>query len=1484
MTERGGPTIQSGVIYQNSVTALMFGQLLDWTQRPQSQTIVAVRAEALTHVDDTVVTYADGHRDFIQAKESVDGEPWSGLWKDVAAEFVETSFRQGCDRIWLWFGEPDRVDSLREASDRALGAPDTVEWNSRLSVAQRSVVDDVAARTGFPPGSSELLGVFKHLTVQVASRAMIERVDAPKWMPPSSKTAADLFRLLRDRVGGHARIRREYGRKELLASLQDEDSSFALSYVSDDEVARAVGACGALLSKHKAIFGDAAVHIQRGVVSEIAAWLQSGESPGTIAMVLDHAGAGKSVVMRDVVDRLSGSGMPVVAIKADLQLTGVTSAEEVQHRLQLPDSLDRVVARLAARGGVVVIVDQIDALSLSLAHDSRTLDVVIDTIARLSAIPGVRLLISCRTFDLNNDVRLQHMETKKTFSVTELTDEELAGALRDAGLADMRLTETTRKLLRLPLHLDLYLLAGVREQPATLQDLYASLVRRALRRLENENGPNASVRAAALKSLTAAMYERQRTTMPATFFLERGGDDLHAAAVWLASEGLLLGEAGWAFRHQTLFDYLFARDFVESGRSLFEYLESSAQGLSDRSMLVQVLAYQRGTDQARYLVELSAIWAGEGIRFHLRHLLMRWFGTLPNPTPSEILWAKRLFTNDNDLKQFLRAAARSAAWFQALKPELADLLSNDTQIDEVLWFISFVLDSCQSDVIAMVRPYLRHGGVWIERCRFIVWRIREWTDPTAIDFFDDVMSAGPSQFENFFEFGDMARLDAHRTAIAVVHLLERQLEDNCSTDERPHRGIVDRLHRFVQTDLDQALEIFAVSAPVTWLDGVVSLLERALAPAVDDANDRWFWHDNLSFAADDLAVGFEASLLRSVLQALVTVGGTDDHSFERLTRRLATVPSVTAQNILAHAYASLAPLHSAEAARFLLGDQRRMWLGRAAAGNTRRLISSIHPHLSSADHIAIEDAIKSYTELRADDSKDDRKRAEWERLCLLSAIPRQLMSDATRRNWQELQRKYSNVDLSPDVGRVRMLHEHSPINPANAAKMRDENWLAAMRKHTQTSTSGSRILRSARSLAQILQEEAKKAPTRFSSLAARLPDDVDDVYVAALIGGLSEAHAPVGTIAGIVRRFACDRSRDLRREVAWALRNYVEDVPADLIDLLESWVRDDSLADDHERQTLDYLNTERGSIFLTLMATLRQQRSQVAATRRRDLFESVIVDGTIALRAAAIEELRYEFSVSRDDALRMFERLTAGFDDTLLRAQYLTDLLEAGIWKSFGRVQPLIFKLIDSADDKHQDEGARLITIAAISPKALTDSELAAARKVVERLIAEGHSPHRQSLARVLAYNVASLEADYCFVQLRKLLEEDDPKVQHLVATAFEQMSMRDITRRFAFLSEFTRSAAMANGLRLFANYLLEHGMTDPERALTLIEQSLENNHPGDGSRWFDGEQFIRLVLRIDTHPLSPETLRRRAMDVFDRLMERYGDLADSVLDEWDRR
>jgi len=89
--------------------------LCDKTWRPNNEQVVHVRVETLDKVDDTVVSFTDEHKLFIQAKEniSVSDREWGKLWANVGKQYSSTDFNKEKDRIGLYLGR-DTFWDLKE--------------------------------------------------------------------------------------------------------------------------------------------------------------------------------------------------------------------------------------------------------------------------------------------------------------------------------------------------------------------------------------------------------------------------------------------------------------------------------------------------------------------------------------------------------------------------------------------------------------------------------------------------------------------------------------------------------------------------------------------------------------------------------------------------------------------------------------------------------------------------------------------------------------------------------------------------------------------------------------------------------------------------------------------------------------------------------------------------------------------------------------------------------------------------------------------------------------------------------------------------------------------------------------------------------------------------------------------------------------------------------------------------------------------------
>jgi hypothetical protein len=123
-----------------------------------------------------------------------------------------------------------------------------------------------------------------------------------------------------------------------------------------------------------------------------------------------------------------------------------------------------------------------------------------------------------------------------------------------------------------------------------------------------------------------------------------------------------------------------------------------------------------------------------------------------------------------------------------------------------------------------------------------------------------------------------------------------------------------------------------------------------------------------------------------------------------------------------------------------------------------------------------------------------------------------------------------------------------------------------------------------------------------------------------------------------------------------------------------------------------------------------------------------------------------------------------------------------------------------------------------------------------------------------------------------------------LVTNAFSHAHGAQDPETRRYVEKFASSRALAESEDDFAEYLWEYGPDDPHSALSVLETMLDNRHLVEPLRRGGGEDLVRLVLRLYTDPTTNAAIKSRAMDAFDRLMERYTYEAQRALEEWDRR
>ena len=206
--------------------------------------------------------------------------------------------------------------------------------------------------------------------------------------------------------------------------------------------------------------------IHRDEVGLIKGWIEkkaSIVSASRLGLLYGKAGIGKSIVMHTLLEELqSNPDYLVLGLKSD-QIEFVDT-EVLRQNIHLAKPIETVVEEMAQKyKRVILLIDQIDALSLSLSSNRTPLRSLLKLIGQIQHIPNVRVVISCRPYDLEYDPLLDNLRIKNKWELKEFTNDQVKRILSENGCVES-MSDNLLRFLGNPLHLFLFLKVKPEEQ------------------------------------------------------------------------------------------------------------------------------------------------------------------------------------------------------------------------------------------------------------------------------------------------------------------------------------------------------------------------------------------------------------------------------------------------------------------------------------------------------------------------------------------------------------------------------------------------------------------------------------------------------------------------------------------------------------------------------------------------------------------------------------------------------------------------------------------------------------------------------------------------------------------------------------------------------------------------------------------------------------------------------------------------------------
>jgi len=316
-----------------------------------------------------------------------------------------------------------------------------------------------------------------------------------------------------------------------------------------------------------------------------------------VVLVTGVAGSGKSGVLREFVGMLADREIAHLALRIDQHLDCSSTRALGQTLLNRDESPVATLKGLSPERTGILIVDQVDAVSEVSGRNGAIKNVVLNLAEEARILGGILVVITCRTFDLENDARLKSMKSAQGVAHVDVQllnwETEVQPFLKTNGFNPAELNGAQRGLLCLPLNLAMFLEVSdtAAHTFASRDDLFLRLIERKSRRVRVDRRTPWDV-LAPLSKLADWMSERQRLDAPSEILA-----DFVGALDILSSEGLIVRSRHQInFFHESFFDYVYARTFAARQMSVVSLLRETEQHLFRRTQVRQILEALRQTE------------------------------------------------------------------------------------------------------------------------------------------------------------------------------------------------------------------------------------------------------------------------------------------------------------------------------------------------------------------------------------------------------------------------------------------------------------------------------------------------------------------------------------------------------------------------------------------------------------------------------------------------------------------------------------------------------------------------------------------------------------------------------------------------------------------------------------------------------------------------------------------------------------------------
>ncbi len=1254
-------------------------------------------------------------------------------------------------------------------------------------------------------------------------------------------------------------------------------------------------------------------HIPRKETEQLLDWIKNplGKDEKGIMLLVGNAGYGKSVITKDLYEELNRAKVPVLGIKADKYYT--KSKNELQERLNFDNPIETLVETLAVTSDpVVILIDQLDALSQSMSAKREYLDAFQSLINSLGSIRGVRIVISVRTYDLNYDADLRYYNNQKSIKVGLLDPLDVQKILKQKEIDQKHINPKLLSLIRIPNNLNVLCKVSTGKQNLqsiqTLHDLY------------NELWHQKIAQYTLVASCKEAIYEiasqmdKNSSINLSKFKIE----EKHFTSVeYLKSNGLLVeSQDEIQFFHQTFFDYCFAKQFVERGLSIEKYILSNHQGLFIRAKLKMVMSFLRDDNLNLYLKILEKILDDSKFRFHIKVLLVTELGYKEDPNDSEKRFVSIKILPSKICKDIFIEAVNTSAWLSFLhqNEELSKLviekLSNnifkslveqllrtkhqktyEDRLNQLFNLFRRLLPACRQEILLI----LTELPEFTDKARFVyrlLYFIKKWDHPKAIQLFeryaDEEIVKDTHGFYHILE--DASKDNLNWTLKIYGQYLRKKIKS-----QKPHHYKINLGY----DDCELFKKLFEINLEQLF-DFTLDLIKSINKRKLNDENELKLHFDlPYSFAYPGSNNNDYEEVLQLFIEKSKQLQIENPAKYKEFVSDHLNDHSLTILVILSISLQEQPKIYKDLIFEFIKSYSVKggFEISSKAGYYIRQLISKSYAHFADQQRQKVNDLVISIIpekDCRVYVNEEGKKYhyLRWSggiKYEYLSAIPYDLLTQQPllKKVYQELERKFGEFQEEPNRT-TTFRAVPPPLSLTAYENMNFKEWENSFiqydveRLHGYGPLNGSKIEHS-----RAFEKQVSERPQYFAGFIERLieEDKVDHNYLISGLDGLKKGEYNANEFKRLFKKAVNLHLDSSNTRMLLSLISYLFDTKncdVEIITFLCNTAveHEDPMANEELEDSIQNgINTVRGAAVskIPYLFSYPAQKDMVF-----DTIDRVLEDFSVGVKATLMPQLHYLVELDKDRTLKVLLRVTEQNEIEVLKytlrsAQWLTE-------DFFKELEPYFNTSLDH-EEMHGDSAVILALLwidnqqqcYGLLKKFLKKSEEARSKMVdiaIHNLLNENPISRKRAKKLFLEF-----------------LDSKDEKVIQEYATAFLRIDDQgeDIfIKIYPLLVKYSKSNVVKSSPHYFYEYLLSNAKKYPKECIDLVSRFKNYTKPDISKSGYYDDDPVKILLgaynSLRNVGESDDRYKEKSIRIFDQLLkdDRFRKSANNVTDQID--